>query len=135
MRVGPLGCAGGPVVAGGVEGELAEELAGGSVDDGDVQVLDEQQDAGSGVGPADADVVQAAAGAQADGAGRAGAIGADAVVGVGVAAAGGGFRPGSSGCSPATVAVWRVWPVRWAAWSLVLHGHVIPPDPRGHHRP
>ncbi len=37
------------VVAGGVDGELAEEFAGGGVDDADVQVLDEQQDVGSGV--------------------------------------------------------------------------------------
>jgi hypothetical protein len=36
--------AGGLVIAVGVEGELAEELAGGCVDDLDVQVLHEQQD-------------------------------------------------------------------------------------------
>ena len=53
--------AGGLVVAGGVEGEFAEEFACGGVDDADVEVLDEHQDAGSGVGPADADVVEAAA--------------------------------------------------------------------------
>jgi hypothetical protein len=41
------GFAGGLVVAGGVDGELAEEFAGGGVDDADVQVLDEQQDVGS----------------------------------------------------------------------------------------
>jgi hypothetical protein len=55
------GCAGrgsgGLVIATGVEGELAEELAGGGVDDADVQVADEHEDVGSGVGPADADVV------------------------------------------------------------------------------
>ena len=60
--------AGGLVVAGGVEGQFAEELAGGGVDDADVQVADEQQDAGSGVGPADADVVELPAVAQGDGA-------------------------------------------------------------------
>jgi hypothetical protein len=48
-----------------------------------VQVLDEQQDAGSGVGPADADVVEAAAVAQGDEPGVAGAVGPDAVVAVG----------------------------------------------------
>jgi hypothetical protein len=45
----PARClAGGLVVAVGVEGELAQELAGGGVDDADVQVLDEAKDAGSG---------------------------------------------------------------------------------------
>jgi hypothetical protein len=58
--------AGGLAVPGGVEGELAEQLAGGGVDDAHVQVLGEQQDVGSGVGSADADVVEAAAGAQGD---------------------------------------------------------------------
>jgi hypothetical protein len=51
---------GGLVVPGGVEGEFAEEFAGGGVDDADVQVLDEHDDVGPGVGPADADVVQTA---------------------------------------------------------------------------
>ena len=41
-----------------VEGELAQELAGGGVDDADVEVLDDQQDVGSGVGSPEADVVQ-----------------------------------------------------------------------------
>jgi hypothetical protein len=50
--------AGGLVVAAGVEGELAQQFAGGGVDDPDVEVLDEQEDVGSGVGPADADVVE-----------------------------------------------------------------------------
>ena len=74
---------GGLVVAVRVEGELAQELAGGGVDDADVQVLDEEQDVGSGVGPADADVVEPAAVAEGDGAGGADDVGADAVVGVG----------------------------------------------------
>ena len=47
------------VVAGGVDGEFAEEFAGGGVDDADVEVVDEQDDVGSGVGSADADVVEA----------------------------------------------------------------------------
>jgi hypothetical protein len=75
--------AGGLVVAGGVEGELAEEFAGGGVDDADVEVLDEQGDVGSGVGPAGADVVEAAGVAQGEGAGLADDAGADPVVGVG----------------------------------------------------
>ena len=51
--------AGGLVVAGGVEGEFAEQFAGGGVDDADVQVLDEEQDASSGVGASGSDVVNA----------------------------------------------------------------------------
>ena len=67
--MGPLGASGGLVVAAGVEGELAEEFAGGGVDDADVEVLDEQDDVGSGVGSADADVVQSAVVPQGDDAG------------------------------------------------------------------
>jgi hypothetical protein len=57
-----LGCgsAGGLVVAVRVEGELAEESAGGGVDDPDVEVLHEEEDVGSGAGPAGADLVEAA---------------------------------------------------------------------------
>ena len=80
--------AGGLIVAGRVEGEFAEQLAGGGVDDADLGVLDEQQDVGSGVGPADADVVELAAVAQGDGAGGADDVGADPVVGVAGAVAG-----------------------------------------------
>ena len=58
--------AGGLVVPAGVEGEFAEQFAGGGVDDADVQVLDEHQDGGPGVGAADADVVELAAGAEGD---------------------------------------------------------------------
>jgi hypothetical protein len=59
-----------------------------------VQVLDEEQDVGSGVGPADADVVQAAGHAQRDAAGLVDLVGADPVVGVGAAVgAGAGFAP------------------------------------------
>ena len=81
-----FGCSGGLVVLGGVEDELAEELTGGGVDHADVQVLDEQDDAGSGVGSADADVVQPAGHAQGDAAVAVDAVVADPVVGVGVAA-------------------------------------------------
>jgi hypothetical protein len=55
--------AGGLVVAGGVEGQVAEELAGAGVDDADVQVLHQHDDVGSGVGPAYSDVVELPAGA------------------------------------------------------------------------
>jgi hypothetical protein len=58
------------------------------VDDADVQVLDEQQDVGSGVGSADADVVQPSAGAEGDAAGCVDAVGADPVVGAGGAVGG-----------------------------------------------
>jgi len=47
--------AGGLVVPGGVEDQFAEQFAGGGVEDADVQVLDQEQDVGSGVGAADAD--------------------------------------------------------------------------------
>jgi hypothetical protein len=83
--------AGGLVVAGCVEGELAQEFAGGGVDDADAPVLDEQEDVGSGVGPADAEVVERAAVAEGDAAGLVDDVAADAVVGVGGAVAGGGF--------------------------------------------
>ena len=72
------------VVLGGVEGELAQEFAGGGVDDADLEVVDEQDDVGSGVGSADADVVQAAGHPQGEGAGVVDAVVADPVVGVGV---------------------------------------------------
>jgi hypothetical protein len=88
---------GGLVVAIWVEDELAEQFAGGGVDDLDLEVADEEQDVGSGVGPANADVVEAALVAKGEGAGFADDVGADAVVGVCVAVAGGGFRPGGVG--------------------------------------
>ena len=52
---------------------------------------------GSGVGPADADVLELSAVAQGDDAVGADAVAADPVVGVGVAGAGGGFGPGGAG--------------------------------------
>jgi len=48
----------GLVVAAGVDGELAEEFSGDGCDDSDVEVLDEEDDGGSGVGSSDADVVE-----------------------------------------------------------------------------
>src|SRR6185437_6006919 len=90
---GSLGPAGGLVVAGGVQGELS----GGGVDDADVEVLNQEEDMGSGAVLADADVVEAAVIAEGDGAGVVDAVGADAVVGVGVAVTRGGLGPGGVG--------------------------------------
>ncbi len=84
------------VVPGGVEGEVAEQFAGGRGDNPDVEVLDEQQDVGSGVGSSDADVVQAAVVAQGDDAGVVDAVAADPFVGR-CDAGGGGFRAGGVG--------------------------------------
>jgi len=51
---GAFGCSGRLVVDVGVQGQFADELPGDCVDDPDVEVLDEQDDAGSLVGSADA---------------------------------------------------------------------------------
>jgi hypothetical protein len=64
------------------------------MDDPDVEVLDEQQYAGAGVGSADADVVQPSSVAQGEFSELVDAVGADPVVGVD-ALAGGGFGAGS----------------------------------------
>ena len=91
--------AGGLVVAGGIDGQFAQQLAGGGIDDPDLEVVDQQQDVGLGVGSADADVVQAAVDAQGDGAGLVDAVVADALVGVGgpATAGRGGFGAGLVG--------------------------------------
>lgn len=78
---GSFGCSGGLVVAGGVQDEVAEELSGGGVDDADLEVLDGQDDVGSGVGSAEADVVESACVAQGDAAGFVDAVVSDPVVG------------------------------------------------------
>ena len=67
------------VVAGGVDGELAEEFAVGG-DDAYVLIGDEEQDGGAGVGPADADVDELGPVAQGDLAGLVDAIPAHPVV-------------------------------------------------------
>jgi hypothetical protein len=54
------------VVLAGIDDQFAEQFAGGSGDDADVEILDEQDDGGSGVGSADADVVKAAVDSQGD---------------------------------------------------------------------
>jgi hypothetical protein len=68
------------VVLGGVEGEGAEELAGGGVHDADVELGDEHDDEGSGVGSADADVVEPAIVAEGELAGGVDTVVAYAVV-------------------------------------------------------
>src|SRR3954452_5169861 len=79
------GRASGALVAlGCVEDQLAEEFAGGGVDDADVEVLGQDDDAGSGVGSPDADGVHLAAVAPGDLAGLVDLVAADAVVGVAV---------------------------------------------------
>ena len=61
FAAGSLRGSGGLVVAAGIEGRVAEEFAGGGADDAGLKVLDEQDDAGSGVGSSHADVVESAA--------------------------------------------------------------------------
>jgi hypothetical protein len=99
----------GLVVAGGVEGEVAEDLAGGGVDDADVEVGDEEEDGGSGVGSSEADVVESAVVAEGDAAGGVDAVAADAPVVVVLAVAGAGFGSG---------------PVDDAGWGVVGQGPV-----------
>jgi hypothetical protein len=88
------------VVAGGVDDQLAKELSGGGVDHADVEIVDEQDDVGSGVGSSDADVVEPAADPQGDDAGVVDAVVADPGMGVAVAGAGWlGLGPGAVGRS------------------------------------
>jgi hypothetical protein len=70
------------IVPGGVDVEVADEFAGGGVDDPDVEVADEHENAGSGVGSADADVVQSAVDPQGQAAVGVDAVGADPLVAV-----------------------------------------------------
>jgi hypothetical protein len=60
----------------------SRRLPGGGADDADVEVLDEQDDVGPGVGSADADVVESAADTQGDDTSGVDGVAADAVVGV-----------------------------------------------------
>ena len=50
----------GPVVAVGVDVVLAEDLAGGLLGEGDLKVVDDHEDAFSGVGYANAEMVETA---------------------------------------------------------------------------
>jgi hypothetical protein len=63
-----------------IEGQGSDELAGVAVNDPDVEVGDEGQDAGSGVGAAEADVVEAAVVTDGDDAAVVDAVVVDAVV-------------------------------------------------------
>jgi hypothetical protein len=111
--------AGGLVVAAWVDGQLAEELPGGGVDDADPEVVDEHGHVGSGVGSSDAEVVEPAGHAQGDHAAVVDAVVAGAGVGVVVAAGGregfgegvvdggGGWRGGAG--PGAAAAGWRWW--------------------------
>src|SRR4051795_4266207 len=109
------GWASGALVAlGCVEDELAEEFAGGGVDDADVEVLGEDGDAGSGVGAADADGVHLAAVSPGDLAGLVDLVVADAVVGFFGAVAGARRRLGAvrvDRCGGGSVVQGAVWPV------------------------
>src|SRR5690348_16752431 len=96
-RGSSFGGSGGLVVAGEVEGELAEDLAGGGVDDGDVRAAGEDLDGGAGAGAADADVAAAAGGADGDGAVGVDAAGADVVAAGGCGRDGCGFGAGGVG--------------------------------------
>ena len=84
-------------VAGGVEGELAEELSGVAVEDPDVEVVDEEGDPGAGVESAESDVVESAVVAQGDGARGVDTVVTDSPVGVDVGAGGGGLGSGGVG--------------------------------------
>ena len=68
------GFVGAVVAAFGVDGEGADDFAGGGVDDAHDEVVDEEGDGGSLEGSADADVVELAVDAQGD------VAGVDAVV-------------------------------------------------------
>ena len=111
------------VVVGGVDGELAEEFSGGGVDDADVEVVDEEDDVGSGEGSSDADVVELAGDAQGDDAAVVDAVAPNAVVGVGPVR-GRGFRSrrvdgGGCGVEPAARNVSRtIGPV--TGWCAVI---------------
>ena len=89
---------------------MAEEFAGGGVDDADVEVVDEHEHGCAGVGAADADVVHAAGAAEGDGAGLVDAVVADAVVGAGAGAVGAGLGEEvvDDGGGPVEGAVWPV---------------------------
>jgi hypothetical protein len=76
------------VIAAGVDNQFAVEFAGDGVDDAAVEVVDEHEHLGSGVGSPDAEVVEAAGHAQGDHAAVVDAVVADAGVGVVVVAGG-----------------------------------------------
>ncbi len=81
----------GLVVACRVEGEVAEEFSGGGIDDAYVEVFDEHDDGGSGVGSSDADVVKSSGVAEGDAAGCVDDVVSDSVVAFDAGVAWGGF--------------------------------------------
>jgi len=117
---GPGGPACGLVVAVGVEGELADEFAGGGVVDAVLEVVEEHEDAGWGVGSADAGVVELAVVAEGELAVGVGAVGADPVVAGGAGLARDGLRPGVAGDSRGLAV--RQGPVRAAGGVVAGEG-------------
>src|SRR5215217_4312684 len=89
--------AAGLVVPAGVEGEFADQFAGVAADDADVQVVDQEADAGSAAIGAEADVVQPAVVAEGDGAAGVDGVVADSVVGGDLDAGGDGLGSGEVG--------------------------------------
>lgn len=88
LRIRGFGCCrfrglgvSGLVVAAGVDGQFAQQFAGGGVDDADVQVVHEHANVGSGVGSADAvlmwGVAELAGDAQGDAPGFVDLVGVD----------------------------------------------------------
>ena len=86
----------GLVVPAGIQDQLAQQFAGDRVDDADIEVLDEQQDVGSGMGSPDAHVMQPTGMTQGDHASGIDAVVADAGMGI-VASGGAGFGTGGVG--------------------------------------
>ena len=84
-------------VAGGVQGQFADEFAGVALHDPDVEVVDEQGDRGSGQAAAQSEVVQVAVVAQRHGAALVNAVVADTAVWIDVGAGRGGLRAGGVG--------------------------------------
>ena len=84
----------------GVDGDCADDFAGGGVDDADVEAVDEDDDAGSVEGSAETDVVHFAVDAQADASGV-DAVAADSGFWFTVVRVGAGFGSagvGDGGC-------------------------------------
>ena len=84
----------------GVDGEGADDFAGGGVDDADVVAVDEHGDAGSVEGSPESDVVHLAVDAQADASGVDSVV-ADPELGVRLVVFGAGFGSagvGDGGC-------------------------------------
>ena len=107
----------GLVVAVGVEGEAAEEVAGFGVDDADVAVGDEGEDAGAGVCAAEADVSELAVVADGDDAAGVDAVAADPVVVCDAWPGGDGAGAGGVGLGGV-----RRSSARWVGWCCSSAG-------------